>query len=488
MKKFLPIAALATLVICTIVRIYFICTTMVIDDESYYYVWTNHLAWGYIDGGPTIAFINKLFVMLFGVNGFSVRIGGVLLVTIASIYLYYWGTKRYSQLVGFLLLLLLSITPACFVSSIIHTYDTEMVVFMLAAIALYYDAYFVDKRFFYPAGAALGLAMLSKISVLFPAIGILIFSFVHKPMREHLRKKEFYLSFLIAALIFLPFIVWNFTHDFAFIRFKGGMAYRHGGLGDFINVWTAQLPLYLPTLCWYAIGVPIGIMISWLRRKRVPSDDLYFALIAIIPILYFGIGSYFSRYYGNWVAPVFFSGLLLMPICLSRNWKSGRVTLGVHLALSVVMLMAIVGQVYLDFLPIHGDGDITNRYYQYSAIPEELKPYLDKHPELQKIRIVGNNYQIPSMVNMYVRPKIEAAGLSLGDYHKTLYTMLYPGKAFANKPLLLLNEGEEFPKEFRPYFSTVEKKQTFISRRHGEEVGRFTLWYVTGYRGRSEKT
>ncbi|HEX2950652.1 MAG TPA: glycosyltransferase family 39 protein [Armatimonadota bacterium] len=479
MKKTLTVTGIIFLALMTILRLYHISSTQVTGDEAYYYVWTNHLSWGYIDGGPTIAFINKLFVLLFGVNGFSIRIGAVLLSTASAIYLWIWGTRRFSPLTGFLLLLLVTVTPVCFLSSIIHTYDTEMAVFMLVAIALYYDAYFVDTRFFYLAGFALGLALLSKISVLFPAIGIFIVPFVFAPMRHLLRKKEFYISFLLAGLIFSPFIMWNFTHDFAFIRYKGGMAYRKGDLGDFVDVWAAQIALYSPVIFWFAIVRPFSTVVTYLRTKQAPMAELYFSLVGIVPVLYFGIGSLFSRYYGNWVAPAFFGGLFLAAVTLGRQAAKARGPIRFHAAFSVVLLGIALGQLYFSFLPLRRDP-ITS-YYPYSEISGVVKQYFQTHPELQGIRIVGNNYQIPSLVNFYLRPQLEATGLSLGDYHDTLYTMLYPGKTLAGLNFLFLCGGEEFSADWRPYFNTVEKQKTFIGKQH--EI--LTLWYVTGYRGRT---
>jgi len=484
MNRTLTAGGIMILVAATILRLYHIGSTLVTGDEAYYYVWTKHLAWGYIDGGPTIAYVNKLFVLLCGANGFSVRIGAVVLTTAASLYLWWWGARRFSALTGFLLLLLTTVTPACFLSSIIHTYDTEMAVFLLAAIALYYDAYFVDPRFFYPAGLLLGLALFSKISVLFPALGLFLFPFLFPPMRGVLRKKEFYLSFLLAGVILLPFIVWNFTHDFAFVRFKGGMAYRKGDLGDFVDVWAVQVALYSPIAFWFALVLPFRTVVRYLRAQQAALEDCYFALIAIVPILYFGIGSLFSRYYGNWVAPAFFGGLFLTAISFGRQWARYRAPLIVHVAFSVVLLGVLLGHLYFSFLPIEPKSDATAPYYLYAVIPGEVKQYFAVHPELQDIRIAGNNYQIPSLVNLYLHPQSEAVCLSLGDYHETLYSMLYPGKALAGSPLLFLFTRDTFPAEFRPYFATVEKRQTFLNRRQGKVVGKLTLWYVTGYRGR----
>ena len=471
-------AGLAIIILCAVVRLVFISTTLVVDDESYYYVWTHHLAGGYIDGGPVIGYINKLFVLLFGVSGFSVRFGAVAQLTALSLFLLYWGAKRFNARTGFLLAMLTTLTPICFGIGIVHTYDTEMAFFMLIAIALYYDAFFVDERKFYLAGVFLGLALLAKISVVFSAFAIFLLPFLVKDLRVLLRRKAFYLSFVIAALIFSPFIYWNLTHDLAFIRFKGGMAFRSGDLSDFLDVWLAQAGLFLPIVFWFAVMLPFRTIARAIFRHEHAPQQLYFALVAAFPLCYFVSGSLFSRYYGNWVLPAFFGGLFLTALHFGANWEKYRVPALIHGVCSAALLAVVIGHVYLDFLPM------PNPYALRAAMPTEIKAYFAAHPELQQLRIVGNDYQVPSMVNMYLHPPIEAIGLSLAGYHDTLYTMLYPPRTLAGQNFLFLYPSEKFPDALRAHFATVKKMQTFVSRRHGKVAGRLTLWYVTGFDGR----
>ena len=79
-------------------RLGFILTTMVIDDEAYYYIYSRHLAWGYIDHGPLIAFLIKTFTTIFGGNGFGIRVGSVVLVTSLGCFLYIFGKKYFNQI------------------------------------------------------------------------------------------------------------------------------------------------------------------------------------------------------------------------------------------------------------------------------------------------------------------------------------------------------------------------------------------------------
>ena len=78
--------------------------------------------------------------------------------------------------------------------------------FSILSILFYYLAYF--KMVSYPSGIMLGFSVLSKVSALFPAIGIFLFPFLVKEKRHMLKKVHFYASFFISFIIFIPFIVW----------------------------------------------------------------------------------------------------------------------------------------------------------------------------------------------------------------------------------------------------------------------------------------
>ena len=42
-----------------ILRLIFISNTVLINDEAYYAIYARHLAWGYVDHGPVVAYLIK---------------------------------------------------------------------------------------------------------------------------------------------------------------------------------------------------------------------------------------------------------------------------------------------------------------------------------------------------------------------------------------------------------------------------------------------
>jgi 4-amino-4-deoxy-L-arabinose transferase-like glycosyltransferase len=61
-------------------------------DEPYYWVWAQHLTWGYYDHPPGIAALIRVGTALFGDTEFGVRVGGIALSIAATLCVWRTGT------------------------------------------------------------------------------------------------------------------------------------------------------------------------------------------------------------------------------------------------------------------------------------------------------------------------------------------------------------------------------------------------------------
>ena len=194
--------ALILFTILFAVKLYFISNTFLVDDEAYYAMYARHLAWGYIDHGPVVAFIIWIFTFL-NESSFTVRLGPVILMSFLTFFLYSVTKKHMDQQFALITSLALIANLMFHTNSIIITPDVPLAFFSILSILFYYLAYFKDERFIYPGGIMLGLSVLSKVSALFPAIGIFLFPFLVKEKRHMLKNVHFYASFFISFIIFI---------------------------------------------------------------------------------------------------------------------------------------------------------------------------------------------------------------------------------------------------------------------------------------------
>ena len=462
-----------------LIRLLFISNTMLIDDEAYYAMYARHLDWGYIDHGPVVAFLIKLFTM-FAENAFMVRLGPIVLITALTIILYRFGKSQFNEATGMALSLGLSANMLFHTNAVVMTPDVPLAFFSILAILYYYKAFFIDEEYLIAAGALLGLAVLSKISALFPAIGIVLFPAIVKEKRHFYKNVNFYRSLMLAFLIFMPFVVWNLQNDLAFVRYQGAHVSKAGSFSNFLGLWIGLLFAAGPIYFYYAVIHPIWVV----RNYRVQSQQqLYFLSVTGAPLIYFIAQSLHSRMELNWLAPVLFGGLFLFGLAIGENWTKYKKQFHFQIVFSLILIGLITIQTFLPLLPIKGKNDVTNRYFIFSSFPDELKTYLEALPELQNKRILANNFQIPSMVNFYIKPKLEASCLSIG-YHETLYSFIHSDKDLKGREFLFIAKGNSIPASIKPYFTNLKILHEFQSMRDENVVAKYSLWLVTNYKGK----
>ena len=286
---------------------------------------------------------------------------------------------------------------------------------------------------------------------------------------------------MTALLVFTPFIIWNLQNDLAFVRYQGSHITTSGSWSDFSGLWLGLMVTIGPVFFYYSVIKPFLL----LKRLLSISPELtYFTFATIVPAAYFLVHSVFSRMEVNWPAPIFSGGLFLFGILLGENWPVYRKRLIFQIGFSLVLIFTITVQTFWPFLPVKGKADVTNRYHIYNTFPSELKAYLQAHPKLQNKRLIADNYQIPSMINFYLNPRLEASALSI-NYHETLYSFLHQDGIFVGNDFLFLKRGKSFPKKFVPYFEEASLLQLFESKRVGQKVAMYSLWSVNNYRGKS---
>ena len=458
-----------------IIRLLFISNTLLINDEAYYAIYARHLAWGYVDHGPIVAYLIKLFTFIWE-NSFTVRLGATTLMSVLTIILYYFGKKYFNTETGIVLSLSLTANMLFHTNSIVITPDVPMTFFTILAMMFYYLAYCVNKKYIYIGGGMLGLAVLSKISALFPAIGIALYPILIKEKRHWLKNIHYYGSFTLAFLIFLPFIIWNFQNDFAFVRNQGSHIYRGGGFGHFINLWLGLAVISGPLFFYFSVIKPFAN----LKRWKSSSDSIqFFTIVTIVPLSYFLGHSLFSKFELNWPAPVFLSGLFLLALQINNSQKRFYYA---QIIYSLLLIFIITVQTFKPILPIKGDADITNRYYMYDGFLNGLEKFLNENPELSNTRIATNNFQIPSMINFYLEPKLEATCLSIG-YQQTLYSFLYPNITQKNDDFIFIKHGMGFPKFLENHFTEILPLKEFKVRRGDQILSNFSLWHVKDFSG-----
>jgi len=479
MNKNIKILFYSISIALIILRLLFIGNTLLIDDEAYYAMYARHLSWGYIDHGPVIGYLIYLFT-IFGENSFTVRLSALVLLIILTVVLYNFGKQHFSKNTGIIISLGISANMLFHTNSVVVTPDVPLAFFTIMAIIYYYKGYFIHGNYFYIGGLFLGLAILSKVSALFPAIGIILFPFINSAKRHILFDLRFYGSLLIALILFMPFIIWNLQNDLAFVRYQGAHITEGGSWSAFTGLWAGLFVTAGPILFYYSVVKPFLLIKN---MKSIKIEIQYFVIVTIVPLCYFLFHSFFSRMEVNWPAPIFSGGLFLFGICLGKDWPLFGKRFAFQIVFSLFLILLVTIQTFFPLLPVKGKIDVTNRYHIYNIMNNQLEDYLNNNPELKNKRFLAENYQIPSMINFYLNPDLEATTLSI-NYHSTLYSFLYNDNNFIGENFLFLKRGKKFPVNYKPYFENIHLLDTLYSKRDGKDIATFSLWHVINYKGK----
>src|SRR4029453_9711321 len=208
-------------------------------DEAYYWMWSRHLAGGYYDHPPMVAFVIRAGTLIAGDTEFGVRLFSILLALPMSFAIYrsteilFGGTRTAASAT-----ILLNVTLMAAVGTLIVTPDAPLLV--AASVVLFFLAKVLETGrgvWWLAVGAAAGCALLSKYTAMFFGPATVIWLIAVPKLRRWLLSPWLYLGGLVALLLFTPVILWNADHQWvSFIKQLG-----RARIEDFRPAFIAEL-------------------------------------------------------------------------------------------------------------------------------------------------------------------------------------------------------------------------------------------------------
>ena len=274
-------------------------------DEAYYWMWSKHLAGGYYDHPPMVAFVIRAGTMIAGDTELGVRLVSILLALPMSWAVYQTaGILFDGRRVAAAAAILLNITLMAAVGTLIVTPDAPLLV--ASSFVLFFLAKVLQTgrgAWWLAVGAAVGAALLSKYSALFFGPAILIWLAAVPKLRRWLLSPWPYLGGIVAFAIFSPVILWNADHHWvSFIKQIG-----RARIEDFRPAFIAEL---VPTQVGFATPLVfiLGAMGLYALLKRQTGASAARMLINATfwtIVVYFIWHSLHARVEANWFAPVY---------------------------------------------------------------------------------------------------------------------------------------------------------------------------------------
>ncbi|GDX81041.1 glycosyl transferase [Deltaproteobacteria bacterium] len=303
------------------VRLAVAANLALVEDEAYYWTWSRHLAAGYFDHPPGIAWFIAAGTALLGKSFLGVRLVGVVAGVGAAALLLPWAKDpvRYAFLAAGI--------PLYALGGVLATPDVPLLAGWCLGLA---GA--LQKRWWL-AGLGVGLAGLGK----YTGWGLWPLLVAAAPAEIAAMLP----GMLITALLLAPNLWWNAHTEWVSLGFQVGHGLNRAP-GGALNFLGAQLGLAGP------VFFVLGLVWAFSQVRRIvatplaaPDDDaradriLWFASVPVV--VFFTLAATRGSGEANWAAPAYSAVALALSRVGGRMARLSWVAAGLGLALSALV-------------------------------------------------------------------------------------------------------------------------------------------------------
>jgi hypothetical protein len=312
-------------------------------DELYYLDCARHLAWGYVDQPPLIAFIAWISRHVTGDSLYSIRflpaLAGAAAVWLAGRLARTLGASSLGQALTALAVLIAPGYLAFFHLLTMNAF--EPLLWTAAAYLVVRIIQTGNQKLWLWFGLIAGIGILNKWSMLLFGFGVFMGLMLTREWRA-LLSEWIWLGFVLAMLIWLPNVIWNVRHDWPFLELMShvrasGRDVTRGPIGFlFDQAFVMHLltaPLWLAGAWWLFFGRAseggrgryrvLGWTYLFLLVFFVATGGKSYYLWPVYPILFAAGGAAAGRWLESkrvlgyvWAGAMIFGGAVLAPMAL----------------------------------------------------------------------------------------------------------------------------------------------------------------------------
>jgi hypothetical protein len=346
------------------------------DDEAYYWVYSKYLAWGYFDHPPMIALLVKLGYAI-SPNELGVRLFPLLLNVLSLLIIEKLLTNRNSLLFYAIACSIAVLQIAGFIA----VPDIPLIFFT----ALFFLCYkrFTEKQS--PQNILLlGLTIIFLFYTKYHAILIVLFTILSN--LKLLKKPGLYVAALIALILYLPHLYWQWQHDWVSFRyhlFESNVdPYKFSYTIEFL---AGQLLIAGPIAAFILLSAAFLY-----KTKTVTEKGLKWSMIGFY--IFFLLSSFRGKVEPNWTSPALVSLIVLSHQYINEHliWKKWLVRL---LPITIVLVVFMRVVMVADVLPVQA---LKKRYHGWEEWPQEMKKKTKGLPI-----VFSNSYQRASKYWFY---------------------------------------------------------------------------------------
>ncbi|QWG25857.1 glycosyltransferase family 39 protein [Bradyrhizobium sediminis] len=293
-------------------------------DEAYYWTWSKEGVLSFLDHPPVIAWFIRFGTAVFGDTNLGVRFAGIVAMLVTQLLLADI-VRRVTHDVRAVALAVLMPEAALYYGLLMAKVspDVALIPFAVAMIwALVRLTESNDARWWLAAGVFAGLALSSKFTAVMLLPAVAAFMLVPKWRSRWLTSPYPWLAALIAVVVFLPVLIWNYQHDWASFRFQLVRATAIHALslrtvGDYIGLQFGLVGFILLPVVLSGVALT-----AWRGYRRGDAVAILLSTAVIVPFGYFFWKSLSLRVGDTWpmfMWPAGFAAAAVNIAMLPRN-------------------------------------------------------------------------------------------------------------------------------------------------------------------------
>jgi len=207
-------ALVAGLLALTVARLAFAAVIPLTEDEAYYRLWAEHLSFGYFDHPPMVAWWIAAGRALVGDNPLGARVTAIFATLLVSVLIIDLGRQLgLSDQTAQRAALWYNATLTVALGGAVTTPDAPATLFWTICLWALARSWRTGRNAWWiAAGAAAGLATLSKYSALFIGPGVLLWLAASPKGRRTVLTPWPWLALVVGAALFAPNLIWNAQH------------------------------------------------------------------------------------------------------------------------------------------------------------------------------------------------------------------------------------------------------------------------------------
>ena len=310
----------------TLARLAFAALIPLTDDEAYYRLWAQNLDYGYFDHPPMVAWWIGAGVSLLGDNALGVRFCAVLASGLTGLLLFDLARQQgLARVTAERAAIWYHCTLMVAGGGLLAMPDAAATLFWVICLWSLSHLFVPQGRarpglWWCAAGAAAGLAVLSKYSSLFIAPGVLLWVLWSPERRRALATPWPWVAGLVAAALFGVNVWWNAENGWlTFVKQFGRVEPSRFQPRYLIELLLTQMLLLNPFIT--------GFALRGLRLKAAPSQavapertvDLSLVVLTGLPFMaYLVLHALHDRVQGHWPTPLYPALAVAAAVAASR--------------------------------------------------------------------------------------------------------------------------------------------------------------------------